>query len=86
MSGKEEREEWPLTCCVIDAEERCERIALGNESVSYLAGIALIAVLGVDVKNLRARQRKREKREMFSLMIGDVNLRRCSGNAADYGK
>lgn len=41
-----------LTACVVDVEERRERIALRHQTVPNLARIAFVAVLRVHLQNL----------------------------------
>lgn len=45
-----------LTCGVVDAEERCEWIILGHQSVSNLSWHSLVPVLGLHLQDLRKKR------------------------------
>jgi len=38
-----------LTACFVDVEERGERIVLGDQSIANLPGIALVAILSMNL-------------------------------------
>lgn len=46
------RWKFKLTAGVINIKERCERIALRNESISYLSRIPFISIFGMYMQNL----------------------------------